>query len=114
MQTILEGVRGRLTGCTRLSRNFTLSRQENHMPSPRILISELNAVGTTCIPYVWAILKSYWEHHGSDPDAFTWLDPIYNRSTLPEELKRHSNCPPDVVGLSSYTWNWDLQCDVAQ
>jgi putative methyltransferase len=80
----------------------------------QILISEPNAAGADTLPYVWAVLKSYWEHHGSDPGAFTWLDPIYERSSVPANLERLSTHPPDVIGLSSYTWNWDLQCEIAR
>jgi putative methyltransferase len=80
----------------------------------QILISEPNAAGMHTLPYVWAILKSYWEHHGSDPGAFTWLDPIYERSSVTDSLERFGTQPPDVIGLSSYTWNWDLQCEIAR
>jgi putative methyltransferase len=89
------------------------------MSRPRVLICEPNAEGYAeafgvVVPYVWAILKSYWEHYGSDPDAFTWLDPIFHRSSAMEELELHREQPPDIVGLSCYTWNWRFQCEIAQ
>ncbi len=83
------------------------------MPSQlRILISEPNSVGSVSLPYAWAVLKSYWDHHGADPGTVTWIDPIFERQTVGEHLSR--TAPPDVLGLSCYTWNWDLQCEVAR
>lgn len=84
------------------------------MNQPRILISEPNAAGPTYLPYVWAILKSYWEHFGTDPNAFNWIEPIFLRQTVEGGLDKHCGEPPDVVGLSCYTWNWDLNCKVAR
>jgi putative methyltransferase len=83
---------------------------------PRILISEPNAAGEeyAFLPYVWGVLKSYWEHHGAQPDAFEWLDPLFCRSTIAGDLERNSAAPPDVLGLSCYTWNWDLQLHIAR
>ena len=86
------------------------------MPKATILISEPNAAGWVGIvlPYMWAILKSYWEHHGSDRDVFTWLGPIYLRESVERDLEETFSVAPDVLGLSCYTWNWDLQCKVAR
>jgi putative methyltransferase len=81
---------------------------------PRILISEPHAAGEIVLPYLWAILKSYWEHHGSDPKAFTWMDPIYLRESVERNFGESLTEPPDVLGLSCYTWNWELQCKVAR
>lgn len=83
------------------------------MSKPTILISEPNAVGQTVLPYLWAVLKSWWEHHGSDPKAFAWMDPIYLRESIQHNLDENFD-PPDVLGLSCYTWNWDLQCKAAK
>src|SRR6516164_8053133 len=84
------------------------------MAQPRVLISEPNAPGETFVPYVWAILKSYWEHHASDPKAVAWLDPLYERDTAYNGLEKHCDGPVDVLGLSCYTWNWELNCSVAR
>jgi len=82
----------------------------------RVLISEPNAAGEqyAFLPYMWAILKTHWERHGSDRTAFDWLDPLYNRDSVAAELGIHAGAPPDVLGLSCYTWNWDLQCEIAR
>jgi putative methyltransferase len=86
------------------------------MPRPRVLISEPGAAGEQYefLPYVWAVLKSHWERHGPDRDAYDWLDPIYRRDCVAEELARYTATPPDVLGLSCYTWNWELQQQVAR
>jgi putative methyltransferase len=80
-----------------------------------VLISEPNAADTPApfLPYVWAILKSYWERHG-DRRAYKWVDPIF-RSGAPADLYRpYRHTSIDVLGLSCYTWNWQVQCAIAQ
>jgi putative methyltransferase len=81
---------------------------------PRILISEPSATDTNFLPYMMGILKSYWEHYGSRRDAFTWLDPLWVRGHAEGNLDDHYQDAPDVLGLSCYTWNWDLQRKLAQ
>lgn len=82
----------------------------------RVLVSEPNAAGEdyAFLPYVWAVLKSYYQRHGSTPDAVEWLDPIFNRTAVSADLERCDATPPDVLGLSCYTWNWDLQLRIAR
>ena len=85
------------------------------MPRKTVLISEPNATDTPApfLPYMWAILKSYWERHG-DRDYYHWLDPIF-RNDAPATLYRpYQQFPIDVLGLSCYTWNWRIQCELAQ
>jgi putative methyltransferase len=81
-----------------------------------ILISEPHAFDAVLpyLPYVWATLKSYWEHHGSFTDAYEWLDPVYRCVDASELLQPYEDTPIDVLGLSCYTWNWNLQCQIAQ
>ena len=81
---------------------------------PRILISEPNAPSQLTLPYIWAVLKSFWEHHGCDPQGFDWLDPIYKRSSVDAEIESLAANPPDVLGLSCYTWNWNLQLEIGR
>ncbi len=80
----------------------------------RILISEPNGVGVFYFPYIWAILKSHWEHFGSNPDAFEWLDPLFERDRVAQDLDNYFSEPVDVLGLSCYTWNWELNRQVAR
>src|SRR5688572_24173995 len=64
-------------------------------------------------PYVWAILKSACDRSPELAGQIEWLDPIFSKrdpEALVAPLKDHA---PDVLGLSCYTWNWDLQCRIA-
>jgi putative methyltransferase len=80
-----------------------------------ILISEPHAVENPApfIPYMWAILKSHWEHH-EDEDLYAWLDPIYRNDVPSAVLAPYRHSAIDVLGLSCYTWNWRLQCGIAR
>src|SRR5262245_59308983 len=80
-----------------------------------VLISEPNAMDTPApfLPYIWAILKSYWERHG-DRDYFEWLDPIFLNDAPITLYRPYQHAPIDVLGLSCYTWNWQIQCEIAR
>ncbi len=84
-------------------------------PRKTVLISEPNAMDTPApfLPYVWAILKSYWERHG-ERDAYEWLDPIFRNDSPAALLRPYRDVPIDVLGLSCYTWNWQIQCAIAR
>jgi putative methyltransferase len=84
------------------------------MTKPRILISEPSATDSVYLPYVTSILKSHWEHKGSSPDAFSWLDPIWLRDRAEGDLDVWYDTAPDIVGLSCYVWNWELQLKAAR
>lgn len=87
----------------------------NRMDARTILISEPNAdTQFAFYPYVWAVLKTYYEDHGRHVDRFRWLDPIYNRGTAEEMLAATAGRRIDVLGLSCYTWNWKIQCALAR
>src|SRR6266403_846188 len=66
------------------------------------------------LPYMWAILKSYWEHHGSRTDAYEWLEPIWRNDRPDLLLQPYRHLTIDVLGLSCYTWNWEVQCSIAR
>lgn len=85
------------------------------MRQKTVLISEPNAADTPApfLAYVWSILKSHWERHG-DRDAYQWLDPIFHNDTPIDLFRPYQNSPIDVLGLSCYTWNWRIQCEIAQ
>ena len=85
------------------------------MKRKTVLISEPNAKDTPApfLPYIWAILKSYWERHG-DRDYYQWLDPIFQNDTPATLLRPYQDTPVDVLGLSCYTWNWRIQCEIAR
>lgn len=89
-------------------------------PGPgRILISEpcswdMDKLGYPYLPYLWGVLKTWHEHHASDVGNWTWLDPIYRYADADEILRTRLDEPIDVLGLSCYTWNWRLQCRIAE
>lgn len=66
------------------------------------------------LPYMWAILKSYWERHSSQEDPFDWLEPIWWNDMPDVVLRPYQDLRIDVLGLSCYTWNWNVQCGIAQ
>lgn len=80
-----------------------------------VLISEPHALENPApfLPYVWAILKSHWERHG-DVDAYHWLPPIFLNRDPDSLLKPYRGTAIDVLGLSCYTWNFRLQCALAE
>ena len=81
----------------------------------RVLISEPNAISSIpYYPYMWAILKSYFERHSDAAGVYEWLEPIYENGAAEALLEPHRAAPVDVLGLSCYVWNWDLQCRVAR
>jgi putative methyltransferase len=66
------------------------------------------------LPYVWAVLKSHCDRVPDLMDRIEWLDPIHNRAEPEECLAPYRERTPDVLGLSCYTWNWELQCRIAE
>lgn len=65
-------------------------------------------------PYVWAILKSYWERHGDGDGLYEWMEPIWLNDMPDSLLRPYEGRRIDVLGLSCYTWNWETQCSIAR
>ena len=84
------------------------------MSQLRILISEPHSPDSIVLPYVSSILRSWCDHNSAAPEAFEWLEPIWLRDTAEGDLDEYCGAPPDILGLSCYTWNWKLQCKVAR
>jgi putative methyltransferase len=80
----------------------------------RVLISEPHAPDSIVLPYVSSVLRSWCDHNSATPEAFEWLEPIWLRDTAEGDLDDYCGAPPAVLGLSCYTWNWELQCKVAR
>ncbi len=87
----------------------------------RVLISqpqyaEISAPGVAMLflPLVWGLLKTYWEKTGEGVEEVEWLAPINDMLPAPELLAQHNDKRIDVLGLSCYTWNWGLQCQIAE
>jgi putative methyltransferase len=84
-------------------------------PRKTVLISEPNAmIDMAYLPYIWGVLKTYFERHGTAVDDYQWLEPIYLRRDPAVLLEPYRGARIDVLGLSCYTWNWDAQCRVAR
>ena len=78
-----------------------------------VLISVPGAPGSPFLPYVWAILKTHWERNAADPGAVIWFEPIYRRETV-YKLDESFETAPDILGLSCYSWNFELNIKVAK
>lgn len=81
-----------------------------------VLISEpqFMEMGVPSLPIMWGVLKTYWEHHGTGRDHIHWLAPIHYMGNVGALLRPYWGMPVDVLGLSCYAWNWDLQCEIAR
>jgi putative methyltransferase len=80
-----------------------------------ILISNPNVAGNLpYLPYIWAVLKSYFERHSGGAPAYRWLAPIFETKTVLDLLAPYRGTAIDVLGLSCYVWNWDLQVSIAR
>lgn len=81
----------------------------------RVLISEPNASSLmTFLPYIWGILKTSSEQKPELAGRIDWLDPIFMRSGAAQSLAPYDLQTLDVLGLSCYTWNFELQCEIAK
>lgn len=79
-----------------------------------VLISELNAsAAINFLPYVWGLLKTAAEQEPRLNGKIRWLEPIYRREAVDLMVESHDFSAIDVVGLSCYTWNFELQCQLA-
>ena len=84
-------------------------------PRTTVLISEPQTFRQSrYLPYLWAVLKSHCDHSAELTEGVEWLDPIHQRATSEQCLAPYRDRTPDVLGLSCYTWNWELQCQIAQ
>lgn len=81
-----------------------------------ILISEphLMEMGMPYLPLVWGILKTHWERDGPADQRAHWLEPLRYMGDVDLLLRPYESTRIDVLGLSCYTWNWRVQCLIAQ
>lgn len=80
----------------------------------QVLISEPQAhAQEPYLPYMWAVLKTFCERSGRAGSAVEWLEPIYRKDSAEALLAPYRDAAPDVLGLSGYVWNWELQCQIA-
>jgi len=61
------------------------------------------------------VLKTHFEHTAPElAPGVAWLDPIYLKDGPEALLRPYAGERIDVLGLSSYTWNWELQRRIAR
>ena len=81
----------------------------------RILISQPNMFSEQVfLPYFYCNLKSYCNRHAEIAENCTWLDPIFIAQDADAALRPYESAPPQILGLSCYEWNWDLQMEIAE
>jgi putative methyltransferase len=81
----------------------------------KVLISEPQAhEHEPYLPYMWAVLKSYCDRAEDFGSELEWLEPIYRKDSSAALLEPHRDEQPDVLGLSCYVWNWEVQCQIAR
>lgn len=89
--------------------------REAGMLRKNILISEPPASNSEpYLPYMWAVLKTHVERCTDLSSQFAWLEPIYLRGEAHAILDAYGDQPIDVLGVCSYVWNWELQCEIAR
>ncbi len=67
--------------------------------------------GQNYLPLSAGMLQVYAEKHAEHPAEFEFLTPIYSRIPVDEAVKRLSRA--DVVGFSSYVWNFKISLEIA-
>lgn len=68
---------------------------------------------TVTVPYLWLLLKAYFEENASEAakQDWLWIEPLWhNNEDLFEMLEQN---PPNVFGISVYLWNEDIVHKVA-
>ena len=70
------------------------------------------------LPLLWGLLKTYaevdYEHKETITNHYNWLKPIYHRASVSKILDMYPDTPIDVLGLSCYMWNWELNLELAR
>ena len=59
------------------------------------------------LPYLWARFKTYIDLDFDKQLDVEWTDPLYTHSPVIEDFSF------DVLALSCYTWNWDINLNLA-
>lgn len=79
----------------------------------KVLISQPNIYDhKVFMPLVFLTLKTYVDHC-EDIKSVNWLDPLYQNSNAKKMLKNVDIESIDILGLSCYDWNWDLNLEIA-
>ena len=71
------------------------------------------------LPYFWGRVREYCEFQDErDFSQVNFMDPIFEGGYLPDEceevIKRHNFKNTDVLFISCYVWNWELNLAIAK
>lgn len=79
-----------------------------------VLISQPNLYDQKVfIPLVFLCLKTYVDCR-KDIEPVNWLDPLFRNTDVNTMLKDVDIRTVDILGISCYDWNWDINLDIAQ
>lgn len=81
--------------------------------SVNVLISQPNIYDSKVfMPLVFLCLKTYTDLQ-DDIEPVNWLDPLFRNTDVDTMLQNVDIESIDVLGLSCYDWNWDLNLKIA-
>lgn len=83
----------------------------------RVAICDISAgLGMEMIPYLWCLLKTYYEQRGKNSAEWQWEDPWQFRDERSDSslIDYYQNNPPDVFLFSVYVWNQPRMNLIAQ
>jgi putative methyltransferase len=66
------------------------------------------------LPTIFYLLKNFCDLNLNLANRLEWLMPIATRGTADELFEPYSKQTVDVLGLSCYEWNWELQLMLAK
>ena len=82
--------------------------------SLKVLISQPNLYDSKVfMPLVFLCLKTYVDKQ-EDIQPVTWLDPLFRNTDVDTMLKGINLKQLDILGLSCYDWNWQLNLQIAK
>jgi len=93
------------------------------VPKPAKLVEPLNVLicepqlrsyNLPYLPALWGVLKTYWEKNTAHPGMVNWMPPVHMMESPEIIVDRFRGQQIDILGLSCYTWNWRLQCEIAK
>lgn len=65
-------------------------------------------------PIIWSVLKTYCDKSDELREKLCWYEPIYEFNSPKKLLSPYHGRRIDVLALSCYAWNWELQLEIAR
>lgn len=84
------------------------------MKQRNILISVPSYYNSVYLPYIWGLLRAEADKDETLQQSYNWLKPIYEFGTPEHLLSEYAAEKIDVLGLSCYDWNWEIQTELAR